>query len=256
MKKHLRTILTGCLVGGMLLGASVSATAEPAATPATETIELALRGPDRTIRAPQRAVKAPVARPAPRREKEITPPPPSPKPFVYEKKECKTLTNTPYDINAPQHHSDEGPAIYHFDRNRVHMFSSTDRYVHNKLGAMGADREFMRLEFCERLGVWANGRIAGQSPRTLVSEMTDRLRGLTCGTWTKPTEVNMAGVPVTMATGYDEFGNYFYEVIAFERWGNTYAFATRTPYKSRYHTGRNAELAYLVTHIHPSNWVE
>ncbi len=42
----------------------------------------------------------------------------------------------------------------------------------------------------------------------------------------------------------------------FERFGNTYAFATRLPYEARYNTDRNADLAFLITHIHPAVWVE
>ena len=119
---------------------------------------------------------------------------------------------------------------------------------------MGSDREFINLDYDERLGVWANGQISELSPDSIVNTMVSRIKGLTCGEWTKAKAVNIGGVPASMATGYDAHGNYFYEVIALERFGNKYAFATRTPYNKRYSVERNTELAWMVTHIHPTSW--
>lgn len=251
MKKHLRTAFAACLVSGLLMGAAV-------AEPGSSASDLALMGPDRSPRAPERAVTAPTRRAEPvrREEKVIAPPPVVTESFVYEKTECRTLTDAPFDIWGHQHHSHSGPAIYVFDEDRVHAWSPTARYVVNRLGAMGADREFMRVEDCQRLGVWANGRIAGTAPATIVSEMVSRMSALTCGDWTEPYDYNIAGVPVTRATGVDVFGNYFYEIYAFERFGNTYAFASRIPYKSRYNVDVNTDLAFLITHMHPAVWVE
>jgi hypothetical protein len=238
------------MFSGMLLGAAV---AEPTAGP-----ELSLMGPDRSPRAPERAVTAPTRRTeAVRREETVvTPPAVVTETFVYKKTDCRTLTDAPFDVWGNQHRTTHGPAIYMFDEDRVHAWSPTDEYLVNRLGAMGADREFMRLDNCQRLGVWANGRIAGTAPTTIVSEMSARLMALTCGEWTDPHELNIAGVPVITATGVDVHGNYFYEIYAFERFGNTYAFASRRKYKARYHVEANTDLAFLITHIHPAVWVE
>lgn len=254
MNKKMSMALAACMVSGLLVGAAV---AEPTVG-ATAGSELALMGPDRSPRAPQRAVTAPTRRTEAVRRQEtvVTPPVVTTETFVYEKTDCRTLTDAPFDIWGPQHRQNGGPAIYTFDEDRVHMWSPTDAYLNNRLGAMGADREFMRLDYCERLGVWANGRIAGTAPTTIVSEMTTRLLTLTCGDWTDPEEINMAGIPMVRATGVDVYGNYFYEIYSFERYGNTYAFASRVPYNTRYNVDRNSDLAFLMTHIHPAVWVE
>lgn len=257
MKKQFRTLLASLMVGGLVFGATATASAEPASAEATS-VEMALLGPDRSPRAPQRAVKAPVRKRNTRKRRRQVAQPPAPpvKPFVYKKRECKTLTDAPFDINGEQWMCQDGPTYYDFDEGRVHLWTPNADQPVNKLGAMGADREFLNIEYCQRLGVWANGRIADQSPKGVVASMVKRIKGITCGTWTKPTATRIAGVPVTMATGYDEHGNYYYEVIALERFGNKYAFATRVPYKSRYSVHRNTELAWMVSHIHPSSWSE
>ena len=259
MNKIFRTAMAACLVGGLCVGASISAQAEPASS-STQTSELALLGPDRAQRAPARAVKAPVRRSTEsrrRRQTVVTPPPAPIKRFTYKKKECKTLTNVPYDVNAQEHHAVwQGPGIYMLDNGRTHMWSPKDSYLRNKLGAMGADREYLNLDLSERVGVWANGRIAGKNLKSLVSGATSNMKNITCGDWSAPEQTNIAGVPVTMSRGVDVFGNYLYEVYALKRFGNTYMFATRTHYANQYNVDRNADLAYLITHIHPANWVE
>ncbi len=251
MNKTLRLALGACLATGLFWGAAV---ADTGTNP-----DLALMGPDRSPRAPRRAVTAPTQRTEPVRREEtvVTPPPAAPaEAFVYKKTDCRTLTDTTYDIWGEQHRSTGGPAIYEFDEGRVHTWSPTDAYLNNRLGAMGADREFLRLEACQRLGVWANGRIAGTAPTTIVGDMAARLQALTCGDWSEPHAYNIAGIPVIRAYGVDEHANYYYEIYAFERFGNTYAFATRVPYKSRYNVEANTDLAWLITHMHPTVWVE
>lgn len=259
MNKIFKTAMAACLVGGLCVGASGVAQAEPA-TSSAQTSELALLGPDRSERAPARAVEAPVRRSTESRRTQqtvVTPPPAPVKAFTYEKKECKTLTNVPYDVNAQDHHLvGDGPSIYVLDNGKTHMWSPKDSYLRNKLGAMGADREYLNLDLCERVGVWANGRIAGQDLNTLVSNATSNMQNITCGDWSEPEQTNIAGVPVTMAKGVDVFGNYLYEIYALKRFGNTYMFATRTPYSNQYNVERNTDLAFLITHIHPSNWSE
>jgi len=255
MKKHYRTLIATLMTGGLVLGAAGSASADPA-TPGSTPADMALLGPDRSIRAPQRAVKAPVRKAQPRRETVVQPPAPPVKPFVYEKTECKSLTDVVYDINGESWMCADGPTFYSFDEDRIRLWTPNGDQPINKLGAMGADREFLNLEYCQRLGVWANGRIAKQSTKQIVGDMVSRIKGITCGTWSKPTADNIAGVPVTKAYGWDAFGNYYYEVIALERFGNRYAFATRVPYKSRYSVHRNTELAWMITHIHPTSWTE
>jgi len=255
MKKIFRIGLTAALAGGLLIGA---ASAEPATSnDDTTKVEMALLGPDRQPRAPQRAVKAPVKRTETRREQVVTPPPPPVKPFVYEKTDCKSLTNVPYDLQGEEFYCyQDRPTMFYFDDGKIRMWTPEGRFPVNKLGAMGADREFMRLEFAERFGVWANGRIEDKSPQTIVSEMEARIKEMVCGTWSGPQAVSIAGIPVTRATGYDYYGNHFYEIMAWERFGNTYAVATRVPYNVRYNTQRNIENAWIVTHMGPVTWVE
>jgi hypothetical protein len=255
MKKIFRIGLTAILAGGLLCGA---ASAEPATPDSGDTqVEMALLGPDRQPRAPQRAVKAPVRRTETRRTQVATPPPPPVKPFVYKKRECKTLTEVPYDLQGEEFFCYQNrPAFFYFDDGGVRMWTPDGRFPINKLGAMGADREFMRLEFAERMGVWANGRIADESPRAIVSAMQSRIKEMVCGTWSGPKATNIAGVPVTMSTGFDEHGNHWYEIISWERFGNTYAIATRVPYNTRLNTERNTENAWIVTHMHPTSWAE
>lgn len=254
MRKFIRIGLSAVLAGGLFIGV---AGAEPAQSADDARVEMALLGPDRQPRAPQRAVKAPVQRTETRREQVVTPPPPPVKPFVYEKHECKTLSEVPYNLQGEEFFCYQNrPITFYLDDGDVTMWTPMGRYPTNKLGAMGADREFMRLEFAERLGVWANGRIQDQSPQTIVSDMQARIEEMVCGTWTGPKATNIAGIPVTMATGVDEHGNYHYEIMSWERFGNTYAVATRVPYNVRYNTQRNAENAWIVTHMHPTTWVE
>lgn len=257
MKKSFRALLVSALAGGMILGGSAAVNAEPVGSvDTTVPVEMALRGPDRVERAPQRAVKAPVKQAQPRQQV-VTPPAPPVKPFVYEKNEFRSLTDAPYDVNGREFFCyQNGPLLYRFDDDRITLWTPTGRLPVNRLGAMGADTEFINVEYGQRLGVWANGRIADDSPQTIVSDMVARIKSITSGNWTEPTETHIAGVPVTMATGYDAFGNYWYEVIALERFGNKYAFATRTKYENRYNRYRNTELAYMISHIHPTTWSE
>lgn len=257
MKKIFSSALATCMVAGLLLGTAASADPGQAATDSATQAELALLGPDRSPRAPQRAVKAPVQRTETRRELPVEPPAPPVKPFVYEKRNCQSLLNVPYDLQGEDFFCYNDGAIFHyFDEGKVVMWTPEGRFPVNKLGAMGADREFMRLEYGERMGVWANGRIADQEPTEIVSDMVARIKGLTCGTWTAPKATYVAGVPVVQATGVDEYANFYYEVTAWERFGNKYAIATRVPYRSRYNTARNTELAWIVSHFHATNWTE
>ena len=255
MNKIFRIGLTAILAGGLLCGA---ASAEPATPDKGKTkVEMALLGPDRQPRAPQQAVKAPVRRTETRRTQVATPPPPPVKPFVYENTECKSLTNVPYDLQGGEFFCyQDRPTMFYLDDGNVRMWTPEGRFPVNKLGAMGADREFMRLEFAERFGVWANGRIEDQEPRAIVTAMESRIKEMVCGVWSGPQATHIAGVPVTMSTGFDEYANHWYEIIAWERFGNTYAVATRVPYNTRYNTQRNTENAWIVSHMHPVTWAE
>lgn len=252
MKKSMARVLGALFMGAMLLGTAM-------AEPANSSSQLAM-GPDRVPRSPGKAVTAPVHRPEPvRREKVetvVAPVVQTKSTFVYKKTECKTLTNVVYDIWGAQHRVTGRPAVYMLDEGKVHMWSPTDTYLDNRLGKMEADREFLDFQACQRLGVWANGGIAGSAPTAIVSDMVSKVKSLTCGDYSAPKEINIAGVPVIQATGVDVYGNYFYEFYSFERFGNTYAFASRVPYKARYNVERNTNLAYLITHIHPAVWVE
>lgn len=250
MKKNFTAALAACLLGGLLMGPAAADSTAPGAT-------LAM-GPDRAPRAPRKAVTAPVQRAeSVRREETVVAPPAQVRDtFVYKKTECHSQTNVTYDIWGQHHRVTNAAAVYSFDNGQVHAWSPTDAFLVNKLGTMEADREFLNLKACERLGVWANGGIAGSTPASIVADIVSKFKGVTCGSWTAPADYNVAGIPVTRATGVDVFGQYFYEVYALERFGNTYAFATRVPYRAMYNVKRNTDLAFLITHIHPAVWVE
>lgn len=257
----MRSLFRAALTVGLAATVTIAgAQAEPAAqnSPAAAT-EIAMDGPDRYERVQEQAPER--VQPPQRRPERVTPPPPRPAPAVqtmkYEKMECKTLTNTPYDCNWTGQNTWQRPTdVYYFDNENVHMFTSTDLYRPNRMGAMGADQEFMRLALNARLGVWANGNLGNQAPRSILNSMVARMQKLTCGTWSSPQAVNVAGVPAYRVTGVDEFGNYHYELYALQRFGNTYAFARRTDYSNRWNTQLQDELAYMISHIHPHNWDE
>lgn len=259
MRAFLRVALSLGLVASFSTSAAV---AEPTKnTDISQPSVVALDGPDRRARQRERAVESPppMRRPATRRQM----PAPRPAPartstFKYEKMDCKTLTDVPFDINWTGDCTWDRPVhdIYVFDGGNIDMWTSTDTYRPNRRGAMGADQEYMRLALSSRLGVWANGRLENQAPRSIVNKMVRRMKGITCGTWTSAEAVNIAGIPAYKATGTDVFGNYWYEVYALKRWGQTYAFAVRTDYTNRWNTQLHDEIAYMVTHIHPTSWTE
>lgn len=177
---------------------------------------------------------------------------------AYTRPDYKTLTNVPTDTNWTDKATWERPVqtIYVYDGGDVTAWSSTDTYQMNRRGAMGADVEYMRDDLDARFGVWANGRIANQAPRSVVNSMVRRMKDITGGEWTSAKKVDIAGVPAYHAHGTDVFGNYHYEVYAVKRWGNTYAFATRTFHSNRWNKQLADEVNYFITHIHPTNWNE
>ncbi len=262
MKSYLRGALGLSLASALFFaGQSQTALAEPIHLNSGPQ-EIALLGPDRSPRAPQRAIEAPVdtstevRRREVRQEREtVVAPPPVVEEFVYEKRVCRPLVYVPYKIDKRGAGTDIQDT-YLFEDGRIRMWTSDSRYYENSLGSMGADREFLHPTFCDRLGVWTNGDIAGHSPEHVVSTLVQRLEEVTCGTFTEPRLEHAAGIPVMASTGYDLFGRHYYEVYSWERFGNTYAVATRIPYNARYNVARNANLAYMISHTHPSSWTE
>lgn len=167
--------------------------------------------------------------------------------------EYKTLTDSPRDTNR-EGYSELAPDTLLLDGGNVTLWLKSDEWDINKKGAMGADVEFFSNRLDARIGVWANGDLAQKAPRSIVTDMVNRMKEITGGTWTPAEKVDLAGIPVYMSEGRDEYGNYYYKVYALERWGQKYAFAVRTDYDNRWNEWLNAELAYAVTHIHPTQW--
>jgi hypothetical protein len=58
---------------------------------------------------------------------------------------------------------------------------------------------------------------------------------------------------VVEATGVDAFGNYYYKVCAFNRFGVNYAFALRADYGDRWNKALDGDLVQLITGSHISS---
>ncbi|MBI3924908.1 MAG: hypothetical protein HY319_05155 [Armatimonadetes bacterium] len=167
----------------------------------------------------------------------------------------KTLTDAPRNLNGARSHVNV-PVEWEMNR-WVEAWVPNDTYVPNLAGAMGADLEFFSFERAARVGIWAGKDIQEKSPKSIVGQMAERMQELTGGDWTTARNINVAGVPATQVTGVDVFGNYHYDLYALERFGQKYAVAIRTPYENRWDRDLNIDIAYLISHLHPTTlWVQ
>ncbi len=168
---------------------------------------------------------------------------------------CKTLSNTPHNINGGRVHVIV-PTTWSLN-NWVKAEISNDDMMENKRAAMGADIEYFSHLYGARIGIWANKDIQKRAPRSILARMSRRMQQLTGGKWSSIRSVNVAGIPASKVTGVDLFGNYHYELYAWTRYGQTYAMAVRVPYEKRWDSKFNSDVAYILTHIHPSyQWVQ
>lgn len=163
----------------------------------------------------------------------------------------KTLTDAPRDINASTGHV-ERPIMVPYSNGKVWIAMPNNTWVVNKAGQMGADKELFNENEGARMGIWAGDSLAGKNPRAIVGEWVNNIKGITGGEWSAPKATYIAGVPVVQSTGSDVFGNYFYRVIAFNKFGVNYALAVRTPYENRWSRDLDEDITHIVTDSHLS----
>lgn len=161
----------------------------------------------------------------------------------------KTLTDAPrntdgagLDKNRPIHLRHSGGDLC--------LEIQNDNWMLNTAGQMGADREFFNEKTGGRMGVWAGDSLAGKEPRALVTDWVKSIKSLTGGNWSEPKLTNIAGIPVVQATGVDVYGNYFYRVVAFTKFGVNYAVAIRCDYSDRWSRQLDNDITAFVTGSH------
>lgn len=112
--------------------------------------------------------------------------------------------------------------------------------------------EFLNDQRQARLGVVAQVADSGWTANRAVADTVTKLKTAYGGTWAESRNVSVSGIPAVMASGYDVFGNYYYEIYGVERMGMQYLVWTRTPYENRWNQDLNADLAWVINNIHPS----
>jgi hypothetical protein len=120
----------------------------------------------------------------------------------------------------------------------------------NRAGAMGADYELFNAALSTRMGFWAGQSIENKAPRALVGEWVNNLRTLTGGDWSTPKSTSIGGTPVVQAFGVDAFGNYYYRVISYTKFGVNFAIALRTPFSNRWNNELQRDIGSIVTNSH------
>jgi hypothetical protein len=168
---------------------------------------------------------------------------------VYAAPNWRSLTDAPRDLQG-QGYDRHRPLEVKYAGGDFAVLLPSDDWVYNASGAMGADNEYFHETLGARLGVWAGPSIAGKQPRALVSEWVGNIKQITGGEWTAPKTTTIAGVPVVQATGYDVYGNYAYRVVAFNRFGQNVALATRIPYEERWNRQLDEDITSIVTESH------
>ena len=167
----------------------------------------------------------------------------------------KTLTDAPRNTDGAGIDKSQPYLVKHSNGDVV-IALSNDNWVQNKAGAMGADKEFYNEKLGARMGVWAGDSIKDKQPRNLVNEWVGNIKALTGGNWSTPKATTIAGWPVVQATGVDAYGNYFYRVVSFTRFGVNYAIAVRTDYTNRWSHDLDNDITHVVTdsHITSAAW--
>lgn len=213
-----------------------------------------LAGPDvvdREIERGETVGQPPVTQPRP----VVVPPPPAPviKTEVYQKPDCKTMTGRPCwatrDISGTGY-SVMRPVNRYMDNGRIVLSAPNDDWVRNN--QPGGDLNLFSEQRSARMFVWADQIQSGMSPQRAINNFISGTKAAVCGEWKGPEPFNVAGIPVYKGWGYDVFGNYYFEVYSWQRYGMQYTLATRTPYTNRWDVGLNSDVAYFITHAHPS----
>ena len=164
----------------------------------------------------------------------------------------RTLSDAPRNVDGAG--LDKSRPVYiHESKGDVEISLPDDNWAVNKAGQMGADKEFFNEELGARLGAWAGDSLKDKQPRNIVNEWVNGLKGVTGGNWTTPKSITLGGVPVVQATGVDAFGNYYYRIVSYTRFGVTYAFALRSDYSQRWNRELSGTIAELVTGSHISS---
>lgn len=164
----------------------------------------------------------------------------------------KTLTDAPRNIDG-QGYNQQRPIETKYANGDIIVAIPGDHWVLNSAGQMGADNEYYHEPTGARLGVWAGPSLEGKQPRAIVSEWVGNIKQITGGEWTAPQARTQAGWPIVEATGYDVYGNYFYRVIAFQKFGQTYAIAMRAPYEERWNRDLDEDITSIITDSHMSS---
>jgi len=164
----------------------------------------------------------------------------------------KTLTDAPRNT-AGVGLDKQRPIEFHDSHGEVVIPIQDDNWVVNRAGAMGADKELFNEKLGARLGIWAGDSIKDKQPRNLVNEWVTNIKALTGGNWTTPKATTIAGIPVVQASGVDAYGNYYYRVVAFTRFGINYAFALRSDYDQRWNRDLDNQITLLATGCHISS---
>ena len=165
----------------------------------------------------------------------------------------KSLTDAPRNTDGAPTVVDNPVHVRDLSHRGVVVVLNSDGWTVNRAGQMGADREYFNENLGARLGIWAGDSIKGSTPRNLVNEWVKNIKDLTGGTWTTPKATTVAGLPVVKASGVDAYGNYYYRVVSFTRFGVNYAFAMRCDYSQRWNRQLDGDITRLVTESHISS---
>ena len=165
--------------------------------------------------------------------------------------DLQTGTNRTRDINGAQVDKWRGVKGVRYDlaKGMIVLVMPNDEWA---LNHVPDGMEFLSDRRSARMGVTAQVTESGWTPDGAVADMVAKLKTAHGGTWTEPAAVNMAGIPATTASGYDVFGNYYFEIYAVERLGMQYLVWMRTPYQNRWNTDLNADVAWVINNLHPS----
>ena len=162
----------------------------------------------------------------------------------------KTLTDAPKDVNNNGTTTFEKHRRLSFSDGAAIITLPDSGWSVNHAGAMGADYELFNEKEQTRLGLWGGQSIESKAPRQLVGEWVNNLRSITGGDWSTPRNTTIGGIPVVQAYGIDAYGNYYYRVVSFTKFGQHYALALRTPYQNRWNTDLEHDIATMVINSH------
>ncbi len=165
--------------------------------------------------------------------------------------EWKTGTDAHRDINGAQVDKMRGVkgVCHDLAQGMAVVTMPNDEWAVNHTGQ---GLEFLSDHRLARLGVEARVADGSWNATQAVSKVANAWKSAHGGTWTTPQNVWVAGLPATMISGTDVFGNYHFEVYGVERAGLQFVVWMRTPYENRYNTALNSDVSWIINNIHPS----